>query len=669
MFFRTRNIFQVEFAVVASDIETTITGRIKDFKDFVKKESAIKNKAETVVTIIGGCHGNSKGNSGFTDPKLLDSKQAKKYKRSIKEGDWKTKETNKMTFTFIDIKDYHFSFSANPSKCPSVNACNYKSYDEQSRKLVEELEALKTTILLISWCYANNGDVMLALRRNAHLSRIILEQEMRYLGLTNAKLSDEQAEVLEAAMHKKDIILVGSAGAGKTVIAVESVKIKLADSITKKMPTKVIVMTCNRSAYQLKSAKLLEDEEGYTDFDEYMTNKSLLHDIKKWFKNMEKYGIEFSTVQTVLQLDIINSSFEEAISRFESKIEKDTNYIFLIDELDYNITLSYHDQVPRGMSNENLMGNKDPGVPIAHNSVLQRSPHELVIADYSYLQRFRNISFVIAINPVIWDYDPFAPNYNPFAPNFTMQFPSDSNEQFYRRLKCTYRNTYGIQIFLKHMSTSKYVTYEPNKDPDDYNYGLDCMVLNPNEDVKMNPNELPPPYKNYPIPVIWIKFCKNTIKEAAQKLIDIVKTLDLSNQIVPVLTNFEANFEIENCLVNDLVTIEGGVLFKEYKGYSFVGSESDIAIVLIEKYHDTNSTGVFSQREQIIHQVSRARKLLIICSYTNELDDFMEKSFKFGLATKVDLRKYSPTDGEKKDEQSSQELDEVIWAVKRIKLA
>ena len=59
---------------------------------------------------------------------------------------------------------------------------------------------------------------MLALRRNAHLSRIILEQEMRYLGLTNAKLSDEQAEVLEAAMHKKDIILVGSPGAGKTVM-------------------------------------------------------------------------------------------------------------------------------------------------------------------------------------------------------------------------------------------------------------------------------------------------------------------------------------------------------------------------------------------------------------------------------------------------------------------
>ena len=81
-------------------------------------------------------------------------------------------------------------------------------------------------------------------------------------------------------------------------------------------------------------------------------------------------------------------------------------------------------------------------------------------------------------------------------------------------------------------------------------------------------------------------------------------------------------------------------MFKEYKGYSFVGSEADIAIVLIEKYYDTSSSGVFSQREQIIHQVSKARKLLIICSYSNELDNFMENSVELRLATQIDFRKY-----------------------------
>ena len=79
-------------------------------------------------------------------------------------------------------------------------------------------------------------------------------------------------------------------------------------------------------------------------------------------------------------------------------------------------------------------------------------------------------------------------------------------------------------------------------------------------------------------------------------------------------------------------------MFKEYKGYSFVGSEADIAIVLIQDYE--------GQTEQIIHQVSKARKLLIICSYSNELDNFMENSVELRLATQIDFRKleYYPTD-------------------------
>ena len=221
-----------------------------------------------------------------------------------------------------------------------------------------------------------------------------------------------------------------------------------------------------------------------------------------------------------------------------------------------------------------------------------------------------------------------------------MQFPLESNQQFYRRLKRTYRNAYGIQIFLKHMSM-----YRANKNLEDSDYGqleiLKCIILNPMEDEEIKPDEFPPPYKEYPTPVIWIRFCDDTIKEAAQKLIDILQPLDLNNQIVPVLTNFK--FE-NSCLVNDLMNIKDGVLFKEYKGFSFVGSEADVAIVLIENYEYNYGGG----SEQIIHQVSRARKLLIICSYKNELelDNFMENSVELGLATQIDFRKleYYPTE-------------------------
>ena len=169
----------------------------------------------------------------------------------------------------------------------------------------------------------------------------------------------------------------------------------------------------------------------------------------------------------------------------------------------------------------------------------------------------------------------------------------------------------------------------------DHDHGLDCIILDPIKDKEMKPNELPPHYEKYPIPVIWIRFCFYTVKEAAQKLVNIVQSLDLKNQIVPVLTNFQIEHSV---LVNDLVSIEGGAVFKEYKGYSFVGSESDVTIVLIENYE--------AQSEQIIHQVSRARKLLIICSYSNELDKFMENSVELGLATQIDFRKleYYPTE-------------------------
>jgi hypothetical protein len=120
-----------------------------------------------------------------------------------------------------------------------------------------------------------------------------------------------------------------------------------------------------------------------------------------------------------------------------------------------------------------------------------------------------------------------------------MEFPSNSNQQFYKRLKRTYRSTFGILKFVKHMSTSKQIMYQFDTTTKDYDHGLDCIILDPMKDVEMKPNALPPPYKKYPIPVIWIRFCEATIKEVAQKLIDILQPLNLNNQTVPVLTNFE----------------------------------------------------------------------------------------------------------------------------------
>ena len=70
----------------------------------------------------------------------------------------------------------------------------------------------------------------MALRRSANLSRMIVEAEMRKIGIKDAKIDSDQVEVLKKAQNPKikDIILTGGTGSGKTIIGAEVVKIWMA---------------------------------------------------------------------------------------------------------------------------------------------------------------------------------------------------------------------------------------------------------------------------------------------------------------------------------------------------------------------------------------------------------------------------------------------------------
>ena len=101
---------------------------------------------------------------------------------------------------------------------------------------------------MIGWCYAKNGDLAMALRSDATLSRLILEQEMREIGILNPQISQQQQEVLEKACnqgisYKKDFFLYGNTGAGKTVIGAEVVKIKMAQWIRNSVIGTVLILT------------------------------------------------------------------------------------------------------------------------------------------------------------------------------------------------------------------------------------------------------------------------------------------------------------------------------------------------------------------------------------------------------------------------------------------
>ena len=90
----------------------------------------------------------------------------------------------------------------------------------------------KPNMLVISWCYSINGDVCMALRRNGILSRMVLEADMREIGITSerSKLHPKQKEVLEIAQNRKVKVMTlsGRTGSGKTILAAEVVKIWMA---------------------------------------------------------------------------------------------------------------------------------------------------------------------------------------------------------------------------------------------------------------------------------------------------------------------------------------------------------------------------------------------------------------------------------------------------------
>ena len=98
------------------------------------------------------------------------------------------------------------------------------------QKLVDFVDEKKPDLLIIAWCYSTNGDVCMELRRNAILSRMIVEAEMRNIEIEDAELDSDQVEVLKKAQDPniKDIILTGGTGSGKTIIGAEVVKIWMA---------------------------------------------------------------------------------------------------------------------------------------------------------------------------------------------------------------------------------------------------------------------------------------------------------------------------------------------------------------------------------------------------------------------------------------------------------
>ena len=237
---------------------TEVAGKICD----LIKERKLKNSPETVVSILGGTHGSNDGRSGFSYmPHIDDSTKAlhlrypgpiiMEYYKAAIGALKKDPACCNITFQLFDIKEYHF---CDPEYCDeyiSKLGCIYQidtsdpnskwvgscqksgqKFENRTKELIADLNgqgknlvwkwnsapdpskesAEKTTYLALGWCYSFGGDVNLALRSNAEMSRLIMETNMKNIGIEGAELNQEQKEFLEKATDEKikDLFVEGN---------------------------------------------------------------------------------------------------------------------------------------------------------------------------------------------------------------------------------------------------------------------------------------------------------------------------------------------------------------------------------------------------------------------------------------------------------------------------
>ena len=246
-----------------SDLMTTTTVSVKEVEAKIFnliKEIKLKNSPETVVSILGGTHGGNDGASGFSfmphieHPTYPGPEIMKDYKDIISELK-KDPACCKITFQLYDMIDYHFCDPKHyregyPNTSIGKPGCLYKldskdpnsewvgsckksgqNFESQTKELIADLTGKgknlvwkwksgsnpskergeKTTYLALGWCHSFYGDVNLALRSNAEMSRLIIETNMKNIGIEEAELSKEQKEFLEKATNKniKDLYVEG----------------------------------------------------------------------------------------------------------------------------------------------------------------------------------------------------------------------------------------------------------------------------------------------------------------------------------------------------------------------------------------------------------------------------------------------------------------------------
>ena len=156
--------------------------------------------------------------------------------------------------------------SLNEINVAVLNIANYHKTTNKDGKggmhlLIDHLNKLNPNHLMIDWCYASNGDLAMDLRATGLYSDMILNHDIRWITNNDeAEISEEQKAFLKEAIkdENKLILVPGRKGSGKTIMAAEIAKTKIAKAIASgQTKIKLIVRLHPNTTWDGTSASLL----------------------------------------------------------------------------------------------------------------------------------------------------------------------------------------------------------------------------------------------------------------------------------------------------------------------------------------------------------------------------------------------------------------------------
>lgn len=418
IFLKLMNIWSSSNCILMSPVFTTGTNELDQLLKLIDKKE-IENTQSTIVTIFTGTHGSRNSlESGFSNVNNLDIfssyKTYDKFSQRVKELRKCRCSSGypcacKIKFFIENIKDFHVCKNGIPCRYflnGSAEECKFpQNYETQSQNLCKRILEQKPTILILAWCYSSNGDVCMALRQNAILSQMLMESDMRNMGIPSAYLNHQQKSVLRAAQEKKDIVIWGPTGSGKTILAVETVKIKISNFLN----------TCTQSRKKL-SVYITTWYPGYDqlldDFEnKYFKSISEIADIK--FCSFGQLMLEICGIDTDNDFNHLQPYLIKSCIDIANNLDTRQQTMIMIDELDPDYI---------------------------HESEMK---HLIYTDKISSVARVKHVDFVIAISPT-----KFARSKSKSSKFILMPPNTVQVSQHYQCLTHRYRNNIEILNFL-----------------------------------------------------------------------------------------------------------------------------------------------------------------------------------------------------------------------------